>query len=125
MAKNSEQDISILSNGIKFEGKLAGTGSLRLDGEFDGELKIDGNLTLGDNSISNGLLHAQNITCNGKVKGTMIALEKLILEANASVEGDISAKILVINEGAAFIGKSNMNKEGEENNKPEYEQETE
>jgi len=108
MGKNYDQDISILSVGIKFEGKLSSEGNLRSDGEFDGELTINGNLTLGDKSKSTGLIRANNITCGGVVTGTIEASEKLILESTAKVEGDISAKILIINEGASFKGKSNM-----------------
>lgn len=109
MAKNYEQEISILSIGVKFEGKLFSDGNLRIDGEFDGELTVSGNLTLGDNSKSKGNIRANNLTCGGQVNGTIEASEKLILESTAKVEGDISAKILIIAEGASFRGKSNMN----------------
>ena len=115
MGKNYEQDISILSEGVKFEGKLSSNGNLRIDGEFDGELVINGNLTLGDKSKSKGLVHANSITCGGEISGTIEASEKLILESSAKVEGDISAKILIINEGANFKGKSNMNNKVEQN----------
>jgi cytoskeletal protein CcmA (bactofilin family) len=111
MGKNNDQEISILSVGIKFEGKLSSDGNLRSDGEFDGELIINGNLTLGDKSKSNGLIRAINVTCGGEVTGTIEATEKLILESTANVDGEISAKILIIHEGANFKGSSNMNKE--------------
>ncbi len=109
MGKNYDQEISILSVGVKFEGKLSNEGNLRFDGEFDGELIINGNLTLGDKSKAKGVIRANNITCGGEISGTLEATEKLILESSARVEGDIAAKILIINEGAKFKGKSNMN----------------
>ncbi len=109
MTKNYDQEISILSAGVKFEGKLSSEGNLRIDGEFDGELITKGNLTLGDKSKVKGMVRANNITCGGEIVGTVEASEKLILESLANVDGDISAKILIINEGAKFKGKSNMN----------------
>ena len=111
MGKNYDKDISILSEGVKFEGKLSSEGNVRVDGEFDGELIINGNLTIGNKSKGKGAIKATNITCGGIIDGSVIASEKLILEATAKIEGDISAKILVINEGASFKGNSNMNSE--------------
>jgi len=109
MGKNYDQDVSILSDGVKFEGKLFSDGDVRIDGEFDGELQINGNLTIGNKSKGKGAIHATNITCGGAIDGSVVAAEKLILESSAKIEGDISAKILVINEGASFKGSSNMN----------------
>lgn len=109
MAKNYDQEVSILSTGVKFEGRLSSEGNIRIDGEFDGELIIKGNLTLGDKSKIKGMVHANNITCGGEIVGNIETSEKLILESSANVDGEISAKILVINEGAKFKGKSNMN----------------
>jgi len=115
MAKNYEGEISILSTGVKFEGKLSSDGNLRIDGEFDGELILKGNLTLGDKSNAKGTIRASNITCGGQVNGTIEASEKLILESSSKVEGDICAKILIINEGASFIGRSNLKELVDEN----------
>jgi cytoskeletal protein CcmA (bactofilin family) len=115
MGKNHDQEFSILSTGVKFEGKLVSDGNLRLDGEFVGDIKLKGNLTLGDKSKSKGTISALNVTCGGEVIGNIDASEKLILEQTAKVEGDIFAKILVINEGAVFVGKSNLNKINGEN----------
>ncbi|RLD66534.1 MAG: polymer-forming cytoskeletal protein [Bacteroidetes bacterium] len=111
MGKSYDQDISILSEGIKFEGKLSSDGNVRIDGEFEGELVVNGNLTLGDKSKGKGTIKATNITCGGAIEGSIETSEKLVLEATAKIEGDIAAKILVIKEGARFKGSSNMNNE--------------
>ena len=115
MAKGYEQEISILSEGIKINGNLESNGNVRVDGEFEGDLVISGNLTLGNSSKCKGLLKAKNITCGGKIEGTIEASEKLILESSSAIVGDISANILVINEGASFKGHSNMGKSEEQN----------
>lgn len=113
MGNNYDQDISILSEGVKFEGKLSTHGNVRIDGQFDGEIVVDGNLTLGEQSKGKGTIKATNITCGGSVNGSIESTEKLVLEATAKIEGDISAKILVITEGASFKGTSNMSVEVE------------
>jgi cytoskeletal protein CcmA (bactofilin family) len=112
MAKNnnsSSVDVSILSSGVKVEGKLYSEGNMRIDGKVFGDVTVNGNLTLGDGSSIEGEVKAMNITLSGTVKGTVEANEKVILESGSSLFGDLTAKILVVEEGAKFDGKSNMN----------------
>jgi cytoskeletal protein CcmA (bactofilin family) len=116
MSNNYDQDISILSEGVKFKGILTTNGNVRIDGEFDGEIVVDGNLTLGEKSKGKGTIKATNITSGGIVTGSIETTEKLVLEATTKIEGDISAKILIITEGASFKGTSNMNAEVENKN---------
>jgi cytoskeletal protein CcmA (bactofilin family) len=112
MAKNnnsSSVDVSILSSGVKVEGKLYSEGNMRIDGKVLGDVTVNGNLTLGDGSSIEGEVKAMNVTISGSVKGTVEANEKVILESGSSLVGDLTAKILVVEEGAKFDGKSNMN----------------
>ena len=101
-------DVSILSSGVKIEGKIYSEGNVRIDGQVIGDVTVNGNLTLGESSQINGELKAQNITMSGRVEGKVTATEKLILEARSNLKGDLFAKILVIEEGASFDGTSNM-----------------
>ena len=48
------------------------------------------------------------MTIGGKLKGHVVAQEKLVFEAKAIVQGDIRAAKLVIDEGATFDGKCMM-----------------
>ena len=105
---SSSNDVSILSSGVKIEGKMYSDGNVRIDGSVIGELMINGNLTLGDSSEIEGDIKAQNITISGQVEGTVSASEKLILESSSSLKGDLFTKILVIEEGAKFDGQSTM-----------------
>ncbi len=130
MGKNYDQEISILSNGLKFEGKLTSEGNVRIDGDFTGDIIINGNLTLGDKSIVKGNIKATNITISGKVDGIVEASEKIVLESTSRLIGDLTARILVVNEGSIFDGKSKMNSNNTSvdysssyNNEPEPEEE--
>ena len=130
MGKNYDQEISILSNGLKFEGKLTSEGNVRIDGDFTGDIIINGNLTLGDKSIVKGNIKATNITISGKVDGIVEASEKIVLESTSRLIGDLTARILVVNEGSIFDGKSKMNSNNTSvdygssyNNEPEAEEE--
>lgn len=105
----SAEEVSILSSGVKIEGKFYSEGNVRVDGQIFGELKVNGNLTLGDQSEVKGDIKAKNITLSGSVEGTVLASEKVVMESKSVLKGDLFAKVLVIEEGAKFDGKSTMN----------------
>jgi len=102
------EDITIISNGVKIEGKVNSSGSLRVDGSLLGDLSANGNVTVGEQGDINGAIVANVVTIGGKVVGKVDAKEKLVLEAKSVLKGDINTKVLVIAAGARFDGKSNM-----------------
>ena len=104
----STEDITIISNGVKLEGKITSGGSIRVDGTIQGDVISQGNVTVGEHGDVNGQINAGIIAIGGKVVGSVNAKEKLVLESKANLKGDIFAKILVVEAGARFDGKSNM-----------------
>lgn len=102
------EDITIISNGVKIEGKVTSSGSIRVDGALKGDLNARGNVTVGEQGDIGGEIVANVVTIGGKVVGTVNAKEKLVLEAKCVLKGDIITKVLVIEAGAKFDGKSNM-----------------
>jgi len=102
------EDITIISNGVKIEGKVTSTGSIRVDGTLKGDLNAKGNVTVGEQGNINGEITANIVTIGGNVVGTVNAKEKLVLETKCVLKGDIITKLLVIEAGAKFDGKSNM-----------------
>ncbi|MFH0733562.1 MAG: polymer-forming cytoskeletal protein [bacterium] len=106
-------DVSILSNGVRIEGKLYSNGNVRIDGKVIGDVIVDGNLTIGEGAEIKGGVNAKNITLSGTMEGVLSSSEKLIMESKAVLKGDLFAKVLVVQEGAVFDGKSTMNKSEE------------
>lgn len=102
------EEITIISYGVKVEGKVSSNGSIRLDGTIQGDIICQGNVTVGESGEVFGKVNGQSITIGGKVEGTINAKEKLMLESKADLKGDIFTKILVVEAGARFDGKSNM-----------------
>lgn len=102
------EEITIISQGVKIEGKVSSSGSIRLDGNIQGDIVCQGNVTIGDQGEVYGKVDGQSITIGGKVEGIINAKEKLMLESKADLKGDVYTKILVVEAGARFDGKSNM-----------------
>lgn len=118
MLKNSSYDGSnsdeatVISKGVKIEGKLSCSGSIRLDGDVQGDITSQSTVIIGENGKVNGQINAENITIGGKVTGTVRAKEKLVLDSKANLQGDIISKTVSIDAGATFNGNCKMGNDG-------------
>ena len=89
-----------------------------MNGKTIGEIIVSGNLVVGATGDVNGNLQAKNVTIGGRVKGNIVATEKLVFETKAIVTGDIRATKIVIDEGAVFDGECMMGAERTGDKKP-------
>jgi len=99
---------NVLSSDVEIKGTVKFTNDLVVDGRIEGEIQSDGNLTVGENARLKAEIKTNTVVVYGKVHGNIIANEKVELKATAEVVGDIKAKILSIEPGAIFVGKSNV-----------------
>jgi len=82
--------------------------NLRINGKFEGNLDVRGSLTIGVSSQVSADIVGDNIIVGGKVKGRIIAKERLTLLPTAVVEGDIFPARLNVAEGAVIEGRCSM-----------------
>ncbi len=120
---SKSEETTIISKGVKIEGKITSSGNIRIDGEIQGDIFSESNITIGEDAKVNGQINANVITIGGKVSGIVRTKDKLILDSKSNLKGDIFAKILVIEEGAKFDGKCNTGDsidigESQETNEP-------
>jgi cytoskeletal protein CcmA (bactofilin family) len=101
-------EVTIISSGVVIEGKVNSNGNIRVDGTIKGDIVAQGNLTVGDSGNIQGQLTGDIVTIGGKVEGSVNAKDKLVLEAKSVLKGDIVTKVLVVEAGAVFEGKSSM-----------------
>ena len=102
------EEVTIISSGVVIEGKVSSNGNVRVDGIVKGDITAQGNLTVGEHGSIQGQLTGETVSIGGKVDGTVNAKEKLVLETKAVLKGDLITKILVVEAGAIFEGKSSM-----------------
>ncbi len=103
---SKSEETTIISKGVKIEGKITSSGNIRVDGEIQGDIFCESNMTIGEDAKVDGQINANTITIGGKVSGIVRAKENLILDSKSNLKGDIYTKNLVIEEGAKFDGKS-------------------
>ncbi|MBD3393910.1 MAG: hypothetical protein GF418_17385 [Chitinivibrionales bacterium] len=109
MDKGSSKGLyTMLGESTVFEGTIVVPHSLRIDGRVKGRIEAGEMLTIGSAAIIEADIKAKSAIVGGKVTGNVIAEDRVELEANASVIGDIRTRDLVINEGAVFQGNCSM-----------------
>ena len=96
----------VLGKTSNLQGTLKGSGVARMDGTFEGNVDVEGDLFVGTNADLVAEIKVQNITVSGKITGNIVAQNKVELLSTAKVTGDIVAKNIVIEEGARFTGRS-------------------
>jgi cytoskeletal protein CcmA (bactofilin family) len=109
--KRPNGELSLIGTGTVVQGKVMTEGSIRIDGTMVGDVVAKANAAIGSSGILDGNLSAKNVSLAGRVKGTVTASEKLILESKSVLQGDIRASKLVVDEGAMFDGQCSMSTE--------------
>lgn len=99
---------NVLSSDVEIKGTVKFSNDLVVDGKIEGEITSDGNLTVGENARIKAEIKTSTVVIYGKVHGNIIAAERVDLKATAEVVGDIKAKVLAIEAGATFVGKSTV-----------------
>jgi len=97
----------ILSDDVEIEGSITFQKELLIDGKVQGQIISDGVLTIGENAKIRGEIQTKSVTVHGKVHGNITA-ERCELKSNCTLEGDLKAARLIIEEGATFIGASQI-----------------
>ena len=108
--KMAEQDgeVTIVGAGARLEGNVVSAGSLRIDGQVKGQINAEGDVTLSPQSQVEADIRAQNVSVGGKFKGNLIVKGKAHLARGGRIDGHITSKTLVVEEGGVFHGQSIM-----------------
>ena len=97
-----------LSSDVEIKGSITFQTELTIDGKVEGEITSTGVLTLGENAEVRGEIRTKSVTVLGKVHGNITVDERCELKGRAQLFGDLKAARLMIEEGATFVGKSEV-----------------
>lgn len=101
---------NVLANDVEIKGSIKFSHDLIIDGKIEGEVISDGSLTVGENALIKGEVKTRSVIIFGKVEGNITVQERCELKSNAILVGDIAAGTLAIEEGATFMGQSQVGK---------------
>ena len=106
MADNGE--VTIVGAGARLEGNVVSAGSLRIDGQVKGQINADGDVTLSPQSQVEADIRAQNVSVGGRFTGNIVVKDRAHLARGGRIDGNITSKTLVVEEGGVFHGQSIM-----------------
>ncbi len=117
----TERVTSVLGTGIIWKGKLSGSGGLRIEGAFEGDINLRGLLVVGETGrITCDVVQANTVIVAGAVRGNITA-ERVEIRATGRVWGDVVTAAFSTEEGAFLRGKITMEEKVELNPLPPIE----
>jgi cytoskeletal protein CcmA (bactofilin family) len=103
-----DQSVTVIGNGARLEGNLISAASLRIEGGVTGTITADGDVIIAPEAEVSADIKSTNATLGGKFKGNAVVTGTIELTSTARVEGNLTSRSLIVNQGAIFSGQSIM-----------------
>ena len=92
------------------DGDISSSGSIRIDGQVNGNITVDGNAIIANESKVTGNINCKRVEISGEVKGNITCKEMLIVYKVGVLKGNINVTSFTIEEGAVFDGNCKIDK---------------
>lgn len=103
-----ERITSVLGPGVIWHGSISGSGGVRIEGAFEGEIALRGLLVVGETGrVTCDNVRANAVIVAGAVRGN-ITTQKLEIRASGRVWGDVVTTAFVTDDGAFLRGQIRM-----------------
>ena len=106
IASRRELKESVIATGLTFEGKIEGSGHVRISGRFKGDIHVDGSLTIEAGAHLAGSVRAASVVVAGELEGNIESAQKVELHQTGVLNGDVSAGSLSVAGGARMRGRA-------------------
>ena len=113
----NNQEQATIGKSLVIKGEVSGSESLYIDGRVEGSINLSGNrVTIGRNGVVNANINAREIVVTGKVRGNLVASDRVDIRNEGSLTGDVVAQRISIEDGAFFKGGIDIRKPGQRTN---------
>lgn len=99
---------TIIGVGSSVRGTLMVPGTLRIDGDFDGDILNCERLEVGQHGTMRADVEVKDAEVYGRVFGNIRAAGSVSLHSGAHLDGDITAGTVTMEPGVYFNGRCNM-----------------
>jgi cytoskeletal protein CcmA (bactofilin family) len=107
-----------LGKSVVIKGELSGSEDLYVDGTVEGTIQLQGNnLMIGPNGQVHADVNAKGVVVQGKLEGNIRASDRVEMRKSAVILGDIVTQRIVIEDGAYFKGKVEIQREAAQPNR--------
>jgi cytoskeletal protein CcmA (bactofilin family) len=105
MSRPAELKESVIAAGLAIEGKIEGGGHVRIAGRFNGDVHVEGNLTIEPGAKLTGEVRAKTVIVGGELEGNIDAANSVELTSTGVLTGDLKAGSLTVSAGSRMRGK--------------------
>ena len=96
---------SIITADINITGKIDGTGHVRIAGKFEGDVHIQGDLTIDAGAKLVGAVSANSVTIGGEIDGNIENAANVDILSTGILNGDLKAGTLSVASGSRMRGR--------------------
>ena len=102
---NIDESITVLGSNAVFKGELTFKDTLCIDGKFEGKLTTSDKLIVAEEGAVLAEIEAGIVICKGKIRGNIIASQKVEIHSTGKILGDVHTSALMIEFGAVVLGR--------------------
>ena len=102
--ERSEMKESIIASGLSIEGKIIGSGHVRVAGKFKGDIQVEGNLHIDSGAKVEGQVRASEVLVTGELQGNIESAKRVELQQGGTITGDVKAGSLTVAAGSRMRG---------------------
>jgi cytoskeletal protein CcmA (bactofilin family) len=95
---------SIIASGLTIEGKIVGSGHVRVAGKFKGDIQVEGNLHIDNGARVEGQVRASEVLVSGELQGNIESAKRVELQQGGSITGDVKAGSFTVAPGSRMRG---------------------
>ena len=99
---------NVLAAGAKWKGTLTVDTSVRVDGQFSGQIESKSTVHVAEGALVDAKIRAAYVAVAGTFRGEIRCDQKVELLARGRVDGEVITKVLTVEEGAVFDGHVQM-----------------
>ena len=96
---------SLIAADLTIEGKIEGSGHVRIAGKFNGDVNVQGNLTIESGAKVTGGVRAHKVVIAGELEGNIESAQKVEVLESGAITGDVKAGALTVASGARMRGQ--------------------
>lgn len=95
---------SLIAAELTIEGKIAGSGDVRIAGRFKGDVHVDGNFRIDAGAKLEGQVRAGVVVVGGELQGNIDAARQVDVLSTGVIVGDVKAASITVAAGSRMRG---------------------
>ena len=99
---------SLIASDLTIEGKIEGSGNVRIAGKFKGDVNVQGDLTIEHGAKLTGGVRARRVVIAGELEGNIENAQQVELQQGGVLVGDVKCGTMTVASGARMRGQADF-----------------